>query len=309
MNLSDLLQEWFTFLRSQKSFSAHTIRAYQNDIGSFISFLTQHLGESLSTQHLQKLTLIDFRSWVSDLHHQKKLSARAIARSISCIKSFFKFTRGLKGIDNPYVTKIKGPRLKKSLPRPLDHQETENLLDYFKEGNENWIQKRDYTLFLMLYGTGLRISEALSLNYEDIYEYQSVKKVIKVMGKRNKERLVPLAETVQEALLEYLDVYPYPLQGKCPLFLGEKGKRLNQGMAQKNIRQYRALYGLSSKLTPHALRHTCASHLLGNNGSLKAIQELLGHASLSTTQIYTDLVDEKILEEFENTHPRRKWGE
>jgi integrase/recombinase XerC len=300
-DLADRFHAWVEFLQNEKHFSRHTLRAYTRDILYFFEFLTQHLGKPPSMHDLGDTSLRDFRGWLSKRMAEGAGNATR-ARQLSSIRSFLGWLDRQGFLHNAALGGVRTPKLPKKLPRALPVKQAKILTDNL-DGiihQETWIAYRDRALFTMLYGCGLRIDEALQLNYGTRPQNGE----LRVMGKGRKERLVPVLEVVQKTLDEYIANYPIPFEKDTPLFLGSRGGRLNQGVAQRQLRIIRKLLNLPESLTPHALRHSCATHILMNGGDLRLIQELLGHASLRSTQRYTDFDDKQLMAIYMKSHPR-----
>jgi integrase/recombinase XerC len=302
-DLAERYHAWVEFLQNEKHFSRHTLRAYTKDILYFLEFLTNHLGKPPSLNNLGDTSLRDFRSWLS-----KRAAAGASnatrARQLSSIRSFLKWLDKNGHLHNAAIGGVRTPKLPKKLPRALPVEQAKTLtLNLAGIGHQDaWVAYRDRALFTLLYGCGLRIDEALQLDYGTRPQNGEVR----VMGKGSKERLVPVIDIVQKMLDEYIAQAPFPFDKETPLFLGSRGGRLNQGVAQRQLRILRGQLGLPESLTPHALRHSFATHLLVNGGNLRIIQELLGHASVSTTQRYTDFDNAQLLEIYNKAHPRAR---
>jgi len=291
------LQRFYDKLVFERRASSHTVQAYFSDLKHFFSFMNQYKGEKLTLQDFKTLKPMDLRAYLSSCVKNGS-GKRSLARFISSLKSFRKYLK-LQGFEvSSAFEVISSPRLDKRLPRPLSERQSLSLLDCTPE---SWEDIRNQALFMLLYGCGLRISEALSLNGSDWNTSHLL-----IRGKGDKERLVPLLLTVIEKVDAYLKVCPFPLSQRAPLFRGSRGGRLNAGIAQKTLRDLRLELGLPDTATPHALRHSFATHLLEGGGDLRHIQELLGHASLSSTQIYTDLTQDKMFEAYLGAHPRMK---
>jgi integrase/recombinase XerC len=279
--------------------SKHTFRAYASDVTQFLDFLATHHGGAVSINNLSGSNITDFRSWLS----QKALSGAgnaSRARSLSGLKNFLNWMDKQGIAHNAAINHIRSPKIPRKISRPLEEVQAFRLLNQMPE--DGWIDLRNKALFTMLYGAGLRIDEALSLDVENIPREGR----LRVRGKGNKERQVPVLKQVEDALNIYRQACPFPEQPARPLFLGIKGKRLNQGVAQKALRDLRRALNLPETATPHALRHSFATHLLQNGANLREIQELLGHASLSTTQRYTDVNAEELMRIYKAAHPRAK---
>lgn len=292
------LDDWKNWLRHERKVSPHTFEAYERDVEGFIQFSAIHLGKSLTLDDLQSLKASDFRAYLAD-RKSDGLSATSLARVLSSIRSFFKKLEKDEILHNPILKTVRSPKKPERLPRPLNAADSQNLLKSLAEKHD-WSSARDLAVITLLYGAGLRISEALSLNYEDRPNSDS----ITIMGKGSKERLVPILPIIRKAITEYLAVCPHPMTSGQPLFIGKQGRRLNPRQIQLTLQNFRRALGLPETATPHALRHSFATHLLAAGGDLRTIQELLGHASLSSTQRYTDLDTEKMLNVYNSAHPK-----
>lgn len=301
-DLAAKFAEWMAFLQNEKHYSRHTLRAYDFDLRQFFIFLTGHLGAPPSMNDLGSLPLADMRSWMTKKTMQRhKPPTRA--RSLASVRSFMKWLDRQGHLHNPHIKHVRTPKQAKRLPRAIpEKQAMEALTHAATLSDQRWVQCRDVALFTLLYACGLRIDEALQINFGRRPQNGQVI----VMGKGRKERLVPVLPVAEQAIADYLAEAPFTFEKDTPLFMGERGKRLNQGIAQKNLRTLRAKFGLPAVLTPHALRHSCATHILQNGADLRSIQELLGHASLHTTQRYTDLDNRTLLDIYDRVHPRAK---
>lgn len=295
-NIEQVIKRWITWVQSERQLSANTFLAYTKDLGQFLNFITHYQGGAPTLKTLEGLKAIDFRAWLGQLN-ENKLAKSSIARALSVVRSFYKYLDRQDILHNPIIQNIRSPKIPKSIPRGLSKSQAIDLLDACEEGDrDDWVNRRNLALFTLLYGCGLRISEALALDKKDMADT-----VLRIKGKGNKERLVPVLPVVASAIKKYISFCPFD---SGPLFYGEKGNRLNISVAEKQIRDIRRRIGLPETVTPHALRHTFATHLLEADGDLRTIQELLGHASLSTTQRYTDINREKLKQIYTKTHPR-----
>lgn len=292
--------DWNRYLKSEKNFSAHTIRAYQTDLTQFFEFMHGHLEKRVSLSDLASLPLRDFRSWMAR-KTMDGVASSSRARSLSGVRNFYKWMDKNGVLHNPFAAQLATPKRHAKVPRPIDVTYVFKLIDEAANNITDWAGLRDYALFSLLYGSGLRIGEALSLNVGDWPEKGLS---LRLMGKGQKEREVPLLPEVRRRVETYRHAAPLSDAADAPLFCGVQGKRLNQGVAQKTMRDLRVTLGLPDTVTPHALRHSYATHLLGAGLNLREVQELLGHASLSTTQRYTEVDHEKMLEIFQKAHPR-----
>jgi len=274
--LTDALAKWLDHCRALGGASDNTIKAYQTDVMGFLSFMTLHQGEAQGLGPLSKITVSDMRSWMAS-ERARGVGARSLARSLSAVKKFYRWLSDREGFEPTAVLSTRSPKFTKKLPRPLAD---------------------------LLYGCGLRISEALGLTGADV----PLPPVIRIMGKGGKERIVPVIDAAREAVDLYLGLCPHPHEPDLPLFRGARGGALNPvlnpRMVQKVMEKSRLQLGLPATATPHAMRHSFATHLLTAGGDLRAIQELLGHASLSTTQAYTAVDTAHLMDVYNRTHPK-----
>jgi len=295
-----LLESFLAWLAGERRAAQKTVETYARDLVEFLSFLSRHTGEDPTKTTLANLRAQDIRAWLA--WAQKNGAGNATrAKKLSALSTFYRYLHKRHAIENPAISLISRPRSKKPLPRALNLPDARAITDHIAEAQDTaFLQARDTALMCLLYGAGLRINEALSLNISDIPTYTNP---LRVTGKGNKQRLVPLLPAIREALNTYIKLHPSPAR-ENPLFLGARGARLNAGVVQKLLRDFRRNNNLPEHTTPHALRHSFATHLLSAGADLRSIQELLGHASLSTTQRYTDLDTAQLLSTWRDTHPR-----
>lgn len=306
MTLTVMITQWINWLKDARQMSLHTVEAYERDIQQFLVFQNGHQGKILTIEDLMKLTLRDFRAWLA-YRSSEEYEHRSTARALSVIRSFFRFLTKHGYPPNTILAGLRSPRLKVGLPRPLSVDEARSLVDDIDILDEvPWIGCRNRALFTLLYSCGLRLGEALSLTRK---QAPLDVDALLVQGKGKRQRMVPVLPVIRETLEEYIRLCPYVLAPEGPLFVGAKGKRLDPAIAQKALRTYRRAIGLPETATPHALRHSCATHLMSASGDLRGIQELLGHASLSTTQVYTDVDTARLMKVYEAAHPRAKMAE
>jgi integrase/recombinase XerC len=299
------IEDWRNWLQHEKRCSVHTLDGYGRDLSVFLAFLTEHLGFHPGLNDLRKLKTSDFRSYLAK-RTTDGLSRTSMARALSTLRNFFKFLERAGLVHNAAIGGIRTPKIPKAIPKALSEEEALEALATIDEfALEPWIGKRDVALMTLLYGGGLRLGEALGLNFLDA---RNIKPggALMIMGKGGKQRVVPMLDVIAEAMNEYLQACPYPQNEDDPLFVGARGKRLNPGVFQKQMRSLRIYLGLPETATPHALRHSFATHLLSGGGDLRTIQELLGHASLSTTQRYTDVDAGRLNAVYQGAHPRAK---
>jgi integrase/recombinase XerC len=291
-------QAFLEWLGQERHGALLTVEAYGADIAGFLGFLTQHLGGEPDLAALAALRQADLRAWLA--HEATEGAGNATrARHLSAVRSFFRFLARRHGVDNPALKLIATPRGKAPVPRALATAQACDVTERIAEMSDAAsMQARDTALFTLLYGCGLRIAEALALDVRD-----APGTTLRVVGKGGKERIVPVLPAVREAVAAWLALHP-DRQPDSPLFLGARGARLDPAVAQRTLRNFRRLYGLPEHATPHALRHSFATHLLAGGADLRSIQDLLGHASLSTTQRYTAVDEARLVEVWRKAHPR-----
>ena len=295
--------QWYDQLSAERRASPYTLAAYGRDLGAFLDFLAFHLGGPPGLTDLAALKSGDFRAWLAN-RTQAGLARSSTARALSVVRGFYRFLDREALAHNAAIGAVRSPRQTRAVPKALGVAEMGELLDSAAEPerdkSESWVAVRDVAVLTLLYGCGLRISEALGLDRRDVPTNGS----LTVDGKGGKQRRVPVLPIVADAIAEYVAACPYTLAPEGPLFVGVRGGRLNPRMVQARMQSLRGQLGLPKEATPHALRHSFATHLLGAGGDLRTIQELLGHASLSTTQRYTDVDAERLLDVYSRAHPR-----
>ena len=295
-------QAFLDWLAQERRASPLTVEAYGTDLAGFLGFLTNHLGAEPGLTALTALRPADFRAWLASMANDGSVNATR-ARHLSAVRSFFLYLAKRHGVENPSVKLVATPRARRPLPRALPANDARDLTTDIAELSDTAAQQaRDTALFTLLYGCGLRIAEALSLNVRDA-PTPGGDAPLRVIGKGSKERIVPVLPVVRAAIGAWLAKHP-DRQPDSALFLGARGRRLNPAVAQKTMREYRRLNGLPEHVTPHALRHSFATHLLAGGADLRSIQDLLGHASLSTTQRYTAVDEAQIMDVWRKAHPR-----
>ncbi len=301
----EALQEFTVWLRTERRASEKTIEAYQRDVGNFIEFLVGHLGQEPHVPDLARLSRHDVIAWLAKRRSEDSLAASSRARAASSLRAFFKFLDRRLDSPNAKAMMFETPRRPHRLPRPLPESIAPKTIEMAGDGDPvletpEWALARDAAILSLLYGAGLRLSEALGLTGRDVPAPES----LRVMGKGRKVRLVPLIKPVRDAVNEYVKMCPYPSAPDEQIFRGLKGGPLNPRMVQRLMESLRHRLGLPETATPHALRHSFATHLLANGGDLRSIQALLGHASLSTTQIYTGVDAARLMKVHAEAHPR-----
>jgi integrase/recombinase XerC len=293
---------FLTWLEQECHAAANTVEAYGHALAGFLGFLTRHLDGEPDLAALAALRPADIRAWLAALANDK-LVASSRAQHLSAVRTFFHYLSRRHGIEIAAIRLVSTARLSPPLPRALTIDQARDVTGHVSDTTDDpAMQARDIAFFILLYGSGLRIAEALSLNVRDATALRTSRSLT-VTGKGSKARLVPVLPAVHAAIDAWLSLHPNP-QPASPLFLGARGKRLDPAVAQKVLRTYRQGAGLPEHTTPHALRHSFATHLLAGGSDLRSIQDLLGHARLSTTQRYTNVDDTALLAIWRKTHPR-----
>lgn len=296
--------EWLGYLTHAKNLSTATIDAYRHDVLMFAQFMISFKEEEMTIQFLENLTLQDMRSFLAHCQREN-FSRTSTTRILSGIKNYCRYLMKHHGLHNDQMLRVRHPKLPQSVPKPLVKEDAHLVVEAIENlQKDSWVGKRDRAVLCLLYGAGLRISEALSITPQQLER----KGAIYIKGKGNKERLVPIITPVSEAIEAYLRECPYDLPKNEPIFRGEKGGVLQPAIIQRQVQKLRNAFGLPQTTTPHALRHSFATHLLGNGGDLRTIQELLGHSSLSTTQRYTEVDQFKLMQLYQRAHPRDRTG-
>jgi integrase/recombinase XerC len=298
--MSAALGDWLAHQRALNGAADNTITAYQTDVLGFLNFMTQHHGDSIGLAPLARIAVTDMRSWMAH-ERGRGVAARSLARSLSAVKSFYTWLANREGFEPTAVLSTRAPKFQKKLPRPLAVDAARAMIETVElQGREPWIAARDVAVVTLLYGCGLRISEALSLTGKDV----PLPATLRILGKGGKERIVPVIPAARIAVTSYLRDCPYPPEPDQPIFRGLRGGPLYPRAIQSVMAQARMQLGLPATATPHAMRHSFATHLLNAGGDLRSIQELLGHASLSTTQAYTAVDTVRLMEVYDAAHPR-----
>ena len=296
----DLLTAFLGHIRHERRLADHTVEAYGQDLRAFTTFLQVHMGVAPDLRSFAGLTASDVRAFISR-RRREGLADASVARLFSSIKAFYRWLDRMHGIENAEIAFLQGPRRRQRLPRPVSEPAALDMLEMADSfSDEPWVAARDVAILTLLYGAGLRISEALSLPGNLV----PMPDRLRVNGKGGKVRIVPLIPAVRDAIDDYASKCPWPLGRKTPLFYGVKGKQLDPGIVQQTVRALRGALGLPATATPHALRHAFATHLLAHGADLRAIQTLLGHASLSTTQVYTGVDGGHLRAVHASAHPR-----
>ncbi len=300
MTLNDYISEWIEELAVQRRYSECTLKAYSSDLHEFLLFLEMHFGQQNSVETLKTLQISDFRAWLSH-RLSNGLSARSNSRALSSVKSFFNYLAKYNLVDLETIYSVRRPKLSKLLPKPIQQNVIFELLnaDCFFENEPLWITERDKAIYALLYCTGLRISEALNIKTKDVNTEMQIR------GKGKKDRIVILLPDVIAQIDKYITSCPYDLNEGF-LFVGVKGKKLHASTVDNRLEKLRLQYNLPMHSGAHAFRHSFATHLIQNGADLRSVQDLLGHESLSSTQIYTDVDDYNLLKIYERAHPLEK---
>jgi len=303
-DLAAAIRDWQAWLREEKRASPHTCLAYRRDLAQFLGFLSEHLGKVPALSDLSALRTGDFRAWLA-ARAGNGLARTSTARALSTLRGLFRWLKRRGLADNAALAALRTPKVPKAVPKALTAAEAEETIATIGElSDDDWIGKRDTAVLLLLYGCGLRIGEALGLTRGMAPKVGQ--DALLVTGKGNKQRMVPLLPVVTQAVADYLAACPFAQQKDAPLFLAKRGGALSAREVQRRMQHLRALLGLPESATPHALRHSFATHLLAGGGDLRAIQELLGHASLASTQRYTEVDVAGLLDVYDRAHPRAR---
>lgn len=294
------LSKWQEYLLEQKKYSKHTINAYQSDLKIIIIFFTDYFGEKISLNQFINISIDEFRSYLA-YRAKINISASSRSREISALKAFLTYI-ALKHKKNiNLIQYLKHPKLSKSIPRALNFSDINHILNQLKSELKDWVDYRDYVIILLIYTTGLRISESLQISKNRL-----TNEYIIVKAKGHKERYVPIMQDLYDMLMKYLKLLPFNLNNDEAIFRGVRGGELSPRIIQRKLQKLRIEYNLPDFATPHSLRHSFATHLLDKGANLRAIQEILGHESLATTERYTKISKEKLLLNYKNFHPRAK---
>ncbi|MFN7002007.1 MAG: tyrosine recombinase XerC [Roseinatronobacter sp.] len=300
--MRDALAHWQESLRALEGASEHTVAAYGHDVGQFLGFLAGHQGGAAGIRQLSDVTQTDMRAWMA-AERKAGISSRSLARKLSAVKGFGRWLAEREGVDISALLAARAPRFSRNLPRPLSEDAAREVIALAPlQSRADWTGLRDAAVMTLLYGCGLRVSEALGLLGRDL----PLRDVLRITGKGGRERLVPLLPAARAAVEAYSRACPHPMSPETPVFRGTRGGPLSRRHVAKVMEQVRLQLGLPATATPHALRHSFATHLLAAGGDLRAIQELLGHASLQSTQVYTAVDTSRLMEIYAKSHPRAR---
>ncbi len=300
--LMSAVSDWLTHLELERGHAKTTCASYERDVHQFLLILKSRLGRTPRLKDLEVLSVRDIRAFMAR-RRQQGVSGRSLARTLSALRTFYRWLESENILTNPAIRHVTMPKIPHSVPKPLTVADAAKTMGQMPSDHpKNWIDKRDTAVLLLLYGAGLRISEALGLKQEDVATAKHG--VLRIVGKGNKERAVPILPVITEAITTYLSACPFEVDQGEPIFRGEKGRALSPRVVQLKMQRLRQQFGLPETATPHALRHSFATHLLSSGADLRQIQELLGHASLSTTQVYTEVDRDHLLSVYDAAHPR-----
>lgn len=295
-----VIEGWRRYLTSERRVSPNTVQAYSRDMGDFLNFLKGYKGTNVTLKMLSTLSVRDFRAFLAS-RRSNNVSARTTARALSSLRNFYRYLSRVEDIKNDAIKAIQGPKLPHRVPRPLTEEGALSVLETVGDFTpEDWVAARDIAVITLLYGCGLRIGEALALNACD----RPSGDTMRIIGKRKKERIVPVLPLILGAIDTYMRLCPHTLAPQDALFRGIRGGRLGARAIQASMQKVRLALGLPDSATPHALRHSFATHLLSRGGDLRTIQELLGHADLKATQIYTEVDSARLKDVYDKAFRR-----
>ena len=304
-DLQTLIDDWLSEL-NQRDLSRHTVEAYLRDVTQFIAFLAEHSGQEVSPASFDTLKAMDVRSFLAKRRNVEATQSRSLARSLSGLRSFTLYLSEKNYPVSAAFKIVRSPRIPKSLPRPLSQSDALQMIALAGDMSSHpWENLRNQALLVLIYGCGLRISEALNLSYGDRPKPDNIS--VRITGKGKKQRDAPILPLIENAIQQYIQAAPFDFKDDDPLFRGVRGGRFSARQVQMIVEKCRRSMGLPDTVTPHAFRHSFATHLLAAGGDLRTIQELLGHTSLSSTQIYTEIEDTELGRIYKNAHPRSKF--
>lgn len=300
--MTDTVAAFIEYLTQTKHYSAHTATAYQSDISDFLDFYTDYVGAVPDLNAMARADTLCFRAWLAS-RARRNLAHKSTARAMSSLRAFYRFLRRQYGVSNDAIGLISSPKVPRKLSKAIDSADVDSMHDAIRaiNGDEPWIAARDWALVVLIFGCGLRISEALALRNGDI---AGRPQTLCIMGKGQKQRVIPILPVVYDAIDKYVELRPWGADRDAPLFRSVRGLPMSPRMAEKVVEKLRNYLQLPDYVTPHALRHTFATALLAGGADLRSLQELLGHASLSTTQLYTKVNMSEISNIYAHAHPR-----
>lgn len=299
--MNDIIGEFNDYLLNTKNYSTHTATAYESDIRDFTNFFARFNDGNVELSDIAKCDTFSFRAWMAD-RAKRELTHKSTARALSSLRTFYKWLARYKNIQNDAIALISSPKVERKLSKAIETTDVSDMHDAIRaiDNNEPWIAARDWALVVLIFGCGLRISEALSLKNIDV---ANAPDSLRIIGKGNKERIVPVLPAVNTAIEKYMKINPFGTRGEDPLFRSVRGLPMSPRMTEKVIENLRHYLQLPDYVTPHALRHTFATALLAGGADLRSLQELLGHSSLSTTQLYTKVNMAEIMDAYKHAHP------
>ena len=299
--MNEIIAEFVDYLLNTKNYSTHTASAYESDIRDFIKFFARFNDDKVDLINIAKCDTLSFRSWMAD-RARRELTHKSTARALSSLRTFYKWLARHKNIQNDAIDLISAPKVERKLSKAIETTDVSDMHDAIRaiDSNEPWIAARDWALVVLIFGCGLRISEALSLKNIDVANNPNS---LRIIGKGNKERIVPVLPAVNIAIEKYMKINPFGTHSDEPLFRSVRGLPMSPRMAEKVVENLRHYLQLPDYVTPHALRHTFATALLAGGADLRSLQELLGHSSLSTTQLYTKVNMAEIMDAYKHAHP------
>jgi integrase/recombinase XerC len=298
--MNEIIAEFTDYLLNTKNYSTHTATAYENDIRDFMNFLAR-FDNNVALDDIAGADTFTFRGWMAN-RAQRELTHKSTARALSSLRTFYKWLGRYKNIQNDAIGLISSPKVERKLSKAIETTDISDMHQAIRaiDNNEPWMAARDWALVVLIFGCGLRISEALSLKNRDV---MGAPESLRIIGKGNKERIVPVLPAVNTAIEKYMNLSPFGVRAEDPLFRSVRGLPMSSRMAEKTIENLRHYLQLPDYVTPHALRHTFATALLAGGADLRSLQELLGHASLSTTQLYTKVNMAEIMDAYKHAHP------
>ncbi len=302
--MNEVIADFINYLLNTKNYSTHTGTAYETDVSDFVNFYARFNNGEMTLADLANADTFTFRSWMAD-RARRDLTHKSTARALSSLRTFYKWLARHKNIQNDAIGLISSPKVPRKLSKAIETTDVSDMHDAIRniDNNQPWIAARDWALVVLIFGCGLRISEALSLKNADV---ENAPCSLRIVGKGNKERIVPVLPAVNTAIQKYIAVNPYGNRADDPLFRSVRGLPMSSRMAEKVIENLRHYLQLPDYVTPHALRHTFATALLAGGADLRSLQELLGHSSLSTTQLYTKVNMSEIMDAYNHAHPMAK---
>ncbi|MBF8246724.1 MAG: tyrosine recombinase XerC [Rickettsia sp.] len=301
-NFYQIFFQWIEHIQFHLNLSQHSVNAYKRDLEKYLNFIKEYFSEEISLDLLNRIDIRVLRNWLAS-RIKEKFTHRSNARAVSAVRNFYKYLQVKYDIRNQAIFSINIPKIEKSLPKSLDVSDVIKLISNIQFiSKERWIKNRNIAILVLIYSTGIRISEALSISLSDLENFE----FLKISGKGKKERIIPLMKIVEITITRYIEILPYKLKSSEPIFKSKKGKNLLRNNFQKDLVVLRRMLGLSEHVTSHSFRHSFATHLLENGADLRSIQDLLGHSTLQTTEIYTKINSKFLESAYYSAHPLSK---